>query len=111
MTAITRKHSAKCISFNMDNGDVRHYIFIGGRWHYNGRKYLALCSEVATADGFWRQPIMAAIKPQVCSFRLRGLVELVKRINLGKLPKSYRVYMREWTSVEYLSTGVGGFTF
>ncbi|WJN63888.1 hypothetical protein Erwinia_phage_Fougasse_00054 [Erwinia phage Fougasse] len=96
--SVIRKHSAKVISFEMSDGDLRHYARIGGRFVYMGRKLLGVIPEMAEPDGLWRESIAVSLARGSNCRSLRELVELVTCFNCGTKPKA-RVMMREWTSI------------
>lgn len=98
MKSVIRKHSAKVITFEMSDGDLRHYSRIGGRFVYMGRKMLWLTPEMRESDGLWRETIVKSLGRGSTCHSLRELVELVTHLNFGTKPKA-RVMMREWTSI------------
>ncbi|QIS79342.1 hypothetical protein HWD31_gp36 [Pantoea phage vB_PagM_SSEM1] len=98
MKSAIRKHSAKVISFEMSDGDLRHYARIGGRFVYMGRKLLGVIPEMAEPDGLWRESIMQALGRGSNCRSLRELVELVTYLNCNTKPEA-RVMMREWTTI------------
>lgn len=101
MDKVLRKHSAKCMRLRMHDGDIRHYVLIGGKAAYNGRLFLQLDSEdMAEPDGFWRESVVKIVKNSLHS-SVEGLVEFISSHYNDKIKLKPEFYMREWTTVEY----------
>lgn len=99
MRKIVRKHSALVMSFTILDGDVKHYVRIGGQFYFAGRKNLLLSPNMAEPDGLWREPVTDIISRYPVCRSLRELVEHIIYTNMGEKPKG-RAMLREWTSIE-----------
>ncbi|WJN63726.1 hypothetical protein Erwinia_phage_Berlingot_00001 [Erwinia phage Berlingot] len=88
------KQRAKCCKFVLSDGGVRHYVFVGGCWYYNGRSSLPLHECQAMKDGFW----LDSLQYKLFSFglRFREMVSDAHAANLGEKPKLVGPYIREW---------------
>ncbi|WJN63662.1 hypothetical protein Erwinia_phage_Aioli_00014 [Erwinia phage Aioli] len=92
-----RKHSAKVLSATMKDGDVYHYVLVGGKWFYNGSKNVNISSGAAK-DGFWFDPIAEIITRSCGGYTTKTLNDVITY--MGE-EVSRKVYMREWESNTY----------
>ena len=97
MRTVIRKHSAKCIKFTMDDGVDYFFVFIGGVWYYNGRSDFNVAT--AYADGFWRDSIKKILGNAAIG-SLKSVVNFMKHVNKGVVPKNHKLFIRHWTSVK-----------
>jgi len=88
------KQRALCCKFLMDDGDIYHYVRIGGRWFYNGRKSLELNKVQATESGFWLDNSVYMLTRN-SAYTFREMVNAVSIHNDSKKPKLIS-YIREW---------------
>lgn len=88
------KQRAQCCKFIFADGDVRHYVRIGGRWYYNGRKSLELHPSQATKSGFWLDDAKYILS-RSSAYTFREMVNISVIQNEDKNPKLVN-YVREW---------------
>lgn len=88
------KQRAQCCKFIMNDGDIVHYVRIGGRWYYNGRKSLELNKVQATAEGFWLDNALYTLS-RSSSYTFKEMVNAAIAKNKMQKPKLVN-YIREW---------------
>lgn len=88
------KHTLKCrakvISAVCPDGDLYHYVLIGGRWRYNGRKSLRL--GYSSLDGFWFDSMSKILCQSVATYTLKELFKIMR----DKGATNLRLAIREW---------------
>lgn len=88
------KQRAQCCKFLMDNGDIVHYVRVGNRWYYNGRKSLELLPQNATAEGFWLDNVKYILVYRF-PHTFREMVNSAVARNKMQKPKLVS-FIREW---------------
>lgn len=88
------KQRALCCKFIMDDGDIYHYVRVGGRWFYNGRKSLGLHEVQATKSGFWLDNSAYTLS-RGSSYTFKEMVNAAIAKNKMQKPK-FVSFIREW---------------
>lgn len=88
------KQRAQCCKFLMSNGDIVHYVRVGGLWYYNGRKSLELNKTQATSSGFWLDNTLYILSRGM-GYKFKEMVNSAITKNGMKKPKLVN-YVREW---------------